>query len=173
MFSIPGIANHLVMVSVAVVRTWSSCTSWSTNPIFKASAGLYSSPNCRAISVVRCPTVFTIVSLNLQEQFYSDKTKQKWVWNVNKTVFKLRSCIGFRGFGTKLYKPRFKKMNRSETGMSSLFLSPQHEQRRYSAGEPCKKKLTANLSHSLSLNETNACKLCFYLAAGTINYYCN
>lgn len=47
-------------------------------------------------------------------------------------------------------------MNRSETGMSSLFLSPQHEQRRYSAGEP-RKKLTANLSHSLSLNETNAC----------------
>lgn len=168
MFSIPGIANHLVMVSVAVVRTWSSCTSWSTNPIFKASAGLYSSPNCRAISVARCPTVFTIVSLNLQEQV----TRQNKGWDVNKTVFKLRSCIGFRGFGTKLYRSRFQKMNRSETGMSSLFLSPQHEQRRYSAGEP-RKKLTANLSHSLSLNETNACKLCFYLAAGTINYYCN
>lgn len=75
-------------------------------------------------------------------------------------------------FGTKLYRSRFKKMNRSETEMSSLFLSPQHEQQRYSAGEPWK-KLTANLSYSRSLNETNACKLCFYLAAGAMNYYCN
>lgn len=64
--NVPGIANHLVIVCVAVVRTWSSGTSWSTNPIFKASEGLYSSPSSRANSVFRWPTVFAMVSLNLR-----------------------------------------------------------------------------------------------------------
>lgn len=36
----PGMANHLVIVCEAVVRTWSSGTSWSTSPTFRASAGL-------------------------------------------------------------------------------------------------------------------------------------
>lgn len=64
-FGLPGMANHLVMASVAVLRTRSSGTSWSTRPIFRASGALYSKPSWRPFSVSLWPTVFTMVSLNL------------------------------------------------------------------------------------------------------------
>lgn len=77
MCKVPGMANHFVMVCVAVVRSWSSGTSWSTSPIFRASVVLYSRPNWRATSVVRCPTVLIIVSLNLHTGPVNTTKEQK------------------------------------------------------------------------------------------------
>lgn len=64
--SSPGMASHLPITESAVLCTWSSGTTLSTMPTWRASAGGKSNPSCRARSAARCPMVFTSVSLNLE-----------------------------------------------------------------------------------------------------------